>query len=200
MLNIILRNFLSKEWFANLIVDMDFCLSRKNLIEYCHWCIWNCTGISRHLIFICILSKLQYLIFLFIVMSCIFQVCYEQEREEEVFPLGMNYFDRVLSSIQVRRDQLQLIASTCMFIASKVREAYPITAEIIVRYTACSVELGDLLVNIVSLFAFLFLLFVLINCMSLGVLNDHPEIISEIFRTIWSNGKNSLKYRTPKYQ
>lgn len=111
-------------------------------------------------------------------------MCYEQEREEEVFPLGMNYFDRVLSSIQVRRDQLQLIASTCMFIASKVREAYPITAEIIVRYTACSIELSDLLVNIISLFAFLFCHLFRFIWMSLGVLNDHLEIISENFRTV----------------
>lgn len=113
-------------------------------------------------------------------MFCIFQVCYEQEREEEVFPLGMNYFDRVLSNIQVRRDQLQLIASTCMFIASKVREAYPMTAEVIVRYTACSVELSDLLVNIISLFAFLVYYWV----RDIRVLNDHLEIISEIFKTV----------------
>jgi len=77
----------------------------------------------------------------------LFQVCEEQCREEEVFPLSINYLDRVLSTAQIKRTQLQLIAAVCMFIASKVKEATPIEAEKLVIYTDFSITLNDLLVG-----------------------------------------------------
>lgn len=78
-------------------------------------------------------------------------MCEEQCREEEVFPLAINYLDRVLSSIQIKRTQLQLVAAACMFISSKVKEACPLEPEKLVIYTDFSITLSDLLVSIYTL-------------------------------------------------
>lgn len=80
-----------------------------------------------------------------VVTSWMLEVCEEQGREEEVFPTAVNYLDRVLSTVQIKRRQLQLVASVCMFIASKVREADPIDAQKLVIYTDFSITLNDLL-------------------------------------------------------
>ena len=75
------------------------------------------------------------------------QVCAEQQCEDEVFPLSVNYLDRVLSVLAVRRSQLQLVAAVCMFLASKFKDTTPLSAQCLVVYTDCSVTLGDLLVR-----------------------------------------------------
>jgi len=75
------------------------------------------------------------------------QVCAEQQCEDEVFPLSVNYLDRVLSVLTVRRSQLQLLAAVCMFIASKFKDTTPLSAHCLVVYTDCSITMGDLLVS-----------------------------------------------------
>jgi len=86
------------------------------------------------------------------------QVCAEQQCEDEVFSLSVNYLDRVLSALPVRRSQLQLVAAVCMFIASKFRDTKPLSSQCLVVYTDCSITLSDLLVRRIIRF---FLLLVL---------------------------------------
>jgi len=63
-----------------------------------------------------------------------------------VFPLSVNLVDRFLSSVQTRKTRLQLLGCVCLFIASKLLDTVPLTADKLVMYTDFSISTDDLLV------------------------------------------------------
>lgn len=78
-----------------------------------------------------------------------FQVCEEQGCQEEVFPLAISYLDRFLSICTVGKSQVQLLGTTCLLLASKLREpgSRGLSAEVLIFYTANSITLADLCVS-----------------------------------------------------
>ncbi|XP_023220094.1 G1/S-specific cyclin-D3-like [Centruroides sculpturatus] len=72
------------------------------------------------------------------------EVCDERCCEDVVFPLAMNYLDRFLSIVTIRKSQLQLVGAVCLLIASKLRQSLPFTSELLVYYTDYSVGVDEI--------------------------------------------------------
>lgn len=68
--------------------------------------------------------------------------------------------DRVLSKSPVSKNNLQLLAATCTFLASKLREpsVRALQPEVLIYYTDNSITKRDLMVSLVDNFFVLFLI------------------------------------------
>lgn len=81
-----------------------------------------------------------------LVAEWMLEVCEDQNCQEEVFPLAMTYLDRFLATCSISKNQLQLLGTACLLLASKLREpsARGLPADVLVFYTANSITLSDL--------------------------------------------------------
>ena len=82
-----------------------------------------------------------------IVCDWMLEVCEEQQCQPEVFSLAVSYLDRVLSLVEVRKSQLQLLSCVCIFLASKFKEMSPLCADKLVVYTDFSVTVKEIMVS-----------------------------------------------------
>ncbi|KAM9824252.1 G1/S-specific cyclin-D2-like [Neosynchiropus ocellatus] len=73
------------------------------------------------------------------------EVCEEAKSSEDVFPLAINYMDRFLAVMPTRKSFLQLLGAVCMFLASKLKDSRPISAEKLCMYTDNSITPRELL-------------------------------------------------------
>lgn len=84
-----------------------------------------------------------------VVAEWIIDLCEEQNCQEEVSLLALSYMDRFLSLIPIRKTHLQILATGCLLLASKLREpnykALPV--ELLVFYTDHSITKKDLIVS-----------------------------------------------------
>ena len=55
--------------------------------------------------------------------------------------------DRFLSQVDVKRNQLQLLGTVCLFLSSKIKESPPLDPNRLVYYTACSITLEEIRVS-----------------------------------------------------
>ena len=88
----------------------------------------------------------------------LFQLCEERLCQEEVSILAINYMDRVLSKSPVSKNNLQLLAATCTFLASKLREpsVRALQPEVLIYYTDNSITKRDLMVSLVDKFLYIY--------------------------------------------
>ncbi|KAG7495605.1 hypothetical protein JOB18_002604 [Solea senegalensis] len=73
------------------------------------------------------------------------EVCEEEKSNEDVFPLAINYLDRFLAVMPTRKSFLQLLGAVCIFLASKLKDSRPLSAEKLCMYTDNSITPRELL-------------------------------------------------------
>jgi hypothetical protein len=73
------------------------------------------------------------------------EVCEDEKCDSLVFSLAVNILDRYLSEQPIKRNTFQLIASVCLFIASKLANVIPILADKLVVYTDNSVAFDSII-------------------------------------------------------
>ncbi|KAM4703659.1 G1/S-specific cyclin-D1-like [Rhinophrynus dorsalis] len=72
------------------------------------------------------------------------EVCEDQRCGEDVFPLAVNCLDRFLSLVPIEKSCLQLLGSTCLLLASKLKESTPMSTESLCMYADFSFTDKDL--------------------------------------------------------
>lgn len=60
----------------------------------------------------------------------------------------MNYVDRILSGMKIRKSQLQLVGAVCLFIASKFRQCKTLHSDVLSYFTDYSVTTQEIIVSL----------------------------------------------------
>ncbi|KAK6637706.1 hypothetical protein RUM44_008128 [Polyplax serrata] len=74
-----------------------------------------------------------------VVSTWMLEVCEELGVEEQVFPLAVNYLDRFLCNCCINKRHLQLAASVCIMMASKIRQCQYVSIETLCFYADHSI-------------------------------------------------------------
>ena len=82
-----------------------------------------------------------------IVSDWMLEVSEEQQCQPDVFHLAVNYMDRFLSKVHIKKSQFQLLGAVCLFLASKFKEVTPLPAENLVIYTDNSITAYEITVR-----------------------------------------------------
>merc|ERR1711915_1074502 len=69
-----------------------------------------------------------------IVIDWMLEVCEDQQCQLEIFFLSVDYLDAFLSIVSISKQQFQLVATSCLLLASKVWGS-PISAALLAEYT-----------------------------------------------------------------
>ncbi|KAF4079500.1 hypothetical protein AMELA_G00178780 [Ameiurus melas] len=80
-----------------------------------------------------------------VVATWMLEVCEEEDCEQEVFLLAVNYLDRYLSVVPTKKSCLQLLGAVCLFLASKLKSYQPLSAKKLCLYTENSITCQELL-------------------------------------------------------
>lgn len=86
------------------------------------------------------------------------QVCEEQNCEDQVFLVAIHLLDRFNSCVAVKKHQLQLVASVCLLLASKLRQCNYLSVELLAYYTDNSITKAEIMVRILTMHNFFTLL------------------------------------------
>lgn len=70
----------------------------------------------------------------------LYKVCEDQNCEDQVFPLAVNFLDRFLCTCGISRRQLQLVAAVCLLLASKIRQWHALSVDLLCLYTDHSIS------------------------------------------------------------
>ena len=81
------------------------------------------------------------------VVSWMLEVCEEEKCDVLVFPLAVFIMDRFLSTCPISRNIFQLVASVCLFLASKIFNVNPISCEKLIYYSDNSITLMHIIVS-----------------------------------------------------
>merc|ERR1711981_434499 len=79
-----------------------------------------------------------------IVTDWMLEVCGDQRCHSEVFFLAVNYLDRFLSLVNIKKTQFQLVAAVCILLASKFYEVAPMVSAQLASYTDHAVSVVEL--------------------------------------------------------
>uniref|UniRef100_A0A6G1S672 G1/S-specific cyclin-D2 n=1 Tax=Aceria tosichella TaxID=561515 RepID=A0A6G1S672_9ACAR len=71
-------------------------------------------------------------------------VCIAEECQPDVLPLSILIIDRFLSVVRTKRNQLQLLGSVALLVASKLRQTIQIPAKHLIYYTQDLITLSEL--------------------------------------------------------
>ncbi|XP_034244982.1 G1/S-specific cyclin-D2-like [Thrips palmi] len=79
-----------------------------------------------------------------VVSTWMLEVCEEQQCEDQVFPLAVNFLDRFLCACAISRKQLQLAAAVCLLLASKIRQCHALGVDLLCFYSDHSIVPDEL--------------------------------------------------------
>ncbi|XP_050548795.1 G1/S-specific cyclin-D2-like [Daktulosphaira vitifoliae] len=79
-----------------------------------------------------------------VVATWMLDVCEEQNCEDQVFPLSVNFLDRFLCACDISKTHLQLTGAVCLLLASKVRQCTALSIDLLCYYTENSVTAEEM--------------------------------------------------------